>query len=82
MSRRFGPKQADHPGIGAICQACSKPIKEFDYTALISLGPGDNPKEQAKALAGRPYTAVAIEIHWDCSGLVEPVPDRLTESTP
>jgi len=30
--RMFGPKTADHPGIGRECPACHVPFKEGDYT--------------------------------------------------
>lgn len=66
--RRFGPKTADHPSSGQVCPACDKPFLPGDYTALVTLGPGDNPEEQAKARAGKAYTAVAAEIHWACAG--------------
>ncbi len=71
MNRKFGPKPEGHPSIGNDCVACNKPLKEGDFTTLISLGPGDDPDEQAKAKQGRPYNAVAVEIHWDCAGIKE-----------
>lgn len=71
MSRKFGPKQATHPTVGKECPACHVPFKEGDYTTLISLGPGDDPEEQAKAKAEKPYNAVALEVHFDCAGISE-----------
>ena len=68
MNRRYGPKRANHPSIGELCPACTKPFKEGDFTTLISLGPGDDPEEQAKARAGMSYRSVGIEVHWDCAG--------------
>lgn len=68
MTRKFGPKKKGHPSIGEDCVACKKPFKEGDFTTLIALGPGDDVDEQAKKKQGRPYNAVAAEIHWDCAG--------------
>jgi hypothetical protein len=68
MSRRFGPKVADHPSIGKTCRACEVPFKAGDYTTLVMLGPGDDHEARARRDAGRPYTAVAIEVHWECAG--------------
>jgi hypothetical protein len=65
--RKFGPKTADHPSVGAECKACHQPLKAGDYTTLIPLGPGDDPEEQAKAAAGRPYNSIALEVHWTCA---------------
>jgi hypothetical protein len=65
--RVFGPKQADHPGIGMECPACHIPFAEGDMTTLVLLGPGNDPESQQKALAGRPYNAVAVEIHAACA---------------
>lgn len=64
-ARKFGPKQTWHPA--GICPACHKPFKVGDYTTLIELGPGDDRENQEKARAGRPYTAVAVEVHWSCA---------------
>lgn len=64
--RRFGPKAADHPGIGVPCPACGQPFKAGDYTTLVEIGPGDDPEAQEKKRAGAPYNAVAVEAHWQC----------------
>lgn len=69
--RKFGPKTADHPSIGEKCPACQVPFVEGDYTTLVALGPGGDEEEQGKAKAGRAYNAVAVEVHWNCSGEVE-----------
>jgi hypothetical protein len=65
--RKFGPKIKSHPSVGKECQACKHPFKEGDFTTLVCLGPGDDPEEQELARMGRPYTAVAIEIHYKCA---------------
>lgn len=66
-TRAFGPKTADHPSIGKDCPVCKKPFKEGDWTTLVPLGPGDNTEARERAKEGRPYNAVAVEIHWDCA---------------
>lgn len=65
---KYGPKKADHPSIGRECQACHKDFKEGDFTTIVTLGPGDNEEARAKSKAHRPYTAVGLEIHYDCAG--------------
>lgn len=67
MSRRFGPKEADHPSIGRDCPACRAPFREGDFTRLVPLGPGDDPEARERARAGRPYNAVASEVHDECA---------------
>lgn len=72
MRQKFGPKGADHPSVGEKCAACPSPFKEGDYTALVTLGPGDNPEEQRNARNGRAYNVVAVEVHYACAtGVVE-----------
>ena len=63
--RRFGPKPE-----GALlmtCSACQVQFKTGDYSTLIALGPGPDEEEQQKAREGRPYNAVAVEVHWFCA---------------
>lgn len=67
MSRKFGPKPAEHPGIGIECPACHVPFKEGDFTTLVILGPGDDEDARYRRDTGRPYNAVAVEVHWECS---------------
>lgn len=68
MSRRFGPKSAESASEGRKCPACRAAFVEGDYTTLVALGPGDDPEAQELARAGRPYNAVAVEVHWACAG--------------
>lgn len=42
-----------------------------DYTTLVTLGPGDDAEARERRDAGRPYNAIASEIHWDCSEQVD-----------
>jgi len=63
---KFGPKRSDHPSIGQECPACKEPFKEGDYTTLVALGPGNDLDDQNKCRAGKPYNAVAIEVHYSC----------------
>lgn len=65
--RMFGPKLPIHPSVGNPCPACGAPFKAGDYTTLVGLGPGSDPHEQEHARQGRPYTAVAVEVHWTCA---------------
>ena len=65
--RRFGPKAADHPSVGKPCPACQKPLAAGAFTTLVPLGPGDSEEARERARAGRPYNAVAVEIHWSCA---------------
>jgi len=65
--RKFGPKSADHPSIAEPCPACREPFKAGDFTTLVVLGPGDDPEAQERAREGRPYNAVASEVHWTCA---------------
>lgn len=64
----FGPKNADHPTIGVACPACNLLFQEGDITALVVLGPGDDPEAQERAQTGRWYNAVAVELHFTCAG--------------
>lgn len=66
-ARKFGPKNADHPGVGNPCPACHIAFAEGDYTTLVMLGPGDDPEQRDKARLGLVYTAVAVEVHWSCA---------------
>lgn len=65
--RRLGPKPLGHPGVGVECLACGVPFVVGDYTALVMVGPGDDPGQRAKAAAGQPYRAVGVELHWPCA---------------
>lgn len=65
--RKFGPKTEDHPSVGTQCPACKTSFAAGDYTTLIALGPGDDPDAQDHAVAGRPYNAIALEVHWACA---------------
>lgn len=65
--RKFGPKTADHPSTGQPCPACRESLAEGQYTTLIVLGPGPDEEAQQRARDGRPYTAVAVEVHWTCA---------------
>jgi hypothetical protein len=82
--RVFGPKSADHPSVGQECPACHVAFVEGDYTTLIAIGPGNDPEAQERARQGRPYNAVALEVHATCAGL-DPTPPpnlRLVDPTP
>lgn len=60
---KYGPRT--YPS-DELCPGCKKPFQVGDYTTIVVIGPGDDPEQQAKAAAGRPYNAVAIEAHYSC----------------
>lgn len=72
----FGPKQEDHPSVGRPCPACKVPFAAGDYTTLVALGPGDDPEARERAVAGRVYNAVAVEVHFACVVGREPTEDE------
>jgi hypothetical protein len=65
--QKLGPKKADHPSVGKPCPACDVNFGDGDFTTLIPIGPGADREEQALARSGRPYNAVAVEVHWACA---------------
>lgn len=67
LLRKFGPKTPDHPSVGTECPACNRKFEAGDYTTLVTLGPGDDEEAQTRAAEGRPYNAVAVEVHWSCA---------------
>lgn len=71
MLRKFGPKPSDDSNIGSPCPACGEPFKSGDFTTLIPLGPGKDPEKRERAVNGRAYSAVAIEVHYACATGVE-----------
>lgn len=66
-ANRYGPKQADDRSVGKLCPACQEPLVVGDFTALVTLGPGNDPEARTARDEGRPYNAVALEIHYDCA---------------
>jgi len=65
--RKMGPKSEGHQSIGWPCPACEENFEEGDFTTLISLGPGDDPSSRKACREGKPYNAVAKEVHWACA---------------
>jgi hypothetical protein len=65
--RKYGPKAPDHPSVGAPCRACGGELAAGDFTTLVALGPGEDEEARNRARAGRPYNAVALEVHWACA---------------
>jgi hypothetical protein len=61
--RKFGPKK----GESRRCPICDDWIVAGEYSTLIALGPGDNPEARKRSRESRPYTAVAVEVHWSCA---------------
>jgi hypothetical protein len=65
--RKFGPKTGGHPSVNKPCPACGVTFQVGDYTTIVPLGPGNDPEAQERARTGRPYNAVALEVHWACA---------------
>ena len=53
--------------IGTECLACGKEFKAGDQTALVLLGPGDDPAMQKMARVSLPYYAKTLELHLACA---------------
>ena len=64
---RCGPKLTEDCEDGRTCPACGEAFRPGDYTVLITLGPGDDTKARTRRDQGRPYNAVASEVHWECA---------------
>jgi hypothetical protein len=71
MHRKFGPMTEQtvtgHKESNRKCPACDQEFKVGDFTTLVTLGPGDSEESQQRAVKGRPYNAVALEVHWACA---------------
>jgi len=66
--RRFGPKDESFDGSTVPpCSACGVEFKAGDYSTLVKLGPGDDSKARERLRQGKPYIAVAVEVHWACA---------------
>lgn len=65
FQRPHGPVYFGTPA--ELCAACNLPFKDGDYTVLIPLGPGADSEARERARAGRPYNAIAVEIHYSCA---------------
>lgn len=61
--RKFKPLPERHPAVGTLCGICHTAFQAGDETTLIADHPADE-EEKQKMLAGRPYTAEAILVHW------------------
>lgn len=70
--RQYGPRDASDVSIGQPCFACGVPFAVGDYSTLIPLGPGAREEARTEARLGRPFCAVAIQIHWSCATGEEP----------
>lgn len=65
--RVFGPKTETDPSVGKKCPACKKRFRVGDYTALVALGPGASAENRQRAREGRPYNAIAVQVHYACA---------------
>lgn len=67
----FRPKMRKAKGFG-YCPACGLTLDPGQDTVYLPLGPGVDKEQQRVALKGEWYEAVALEIHWECSGFRAP----------
>jgi hypothetical protein len=68
--RRMGPLTADHPlaiSDERSCPGCDGSFEEGNYLTLVTIGPGADEDERAKAREGRAYNAVSVPVHWACA---------------
>lgn len=67
-SRKYSPLPDDHPVIqeGKKCPGCDEVFEAGAITTLVTIGPGDDPAERARARRGMAYNAVAVIAHWAC----------------
>jgi hypothetical protein len=63
MFRKFGPRP--HNSQTHECAVCHRPFAPGDHTTLVPIGPGSKDGAE-RAADGRPYNALAVEVHWDC----------------
>lgn len=85
MSRRLGPLAPDHPSVGQSCPACQDKIGPSAFVAIVPLGPGNDQEERKARDQGKPYNAVGVVVHWECSTQLDRVdilPDRDTLADP
>lgn len=69
-TRTFDELPTGHPLRDEFCPACDEPLSE-QPVALIYIGPGSDPEDQAKARAGRWHTGAAVAVHAACAGTTE-----------
>lgn len=60
------PTEVSGSEIGEPCPACLVPLADGDLVFALALGPGADPTARAACLAGQPYTAQIVELHWAC----------------
>lgn len=69
--RAFPPLAEDHPAVGTGCAVCGEPFVAGDRTTVIPLGPGTDPEDQRKALAGGWYSCLGTIGHASCAGILQ-----------
>jgi hypothetical protein len=68
--------RVDHPLIAMhlSCYCCDRPFDEKEPICLFPLGPGDDKEARENAVAGQPYNAVSIPLHYACvTGITFPL---------
>ncbi len=56
-------------GHAEACPGCDEPVGNGQPVALVYVGPGPDPEDQAKARAGRWHTGAAVAVHAACAGV-------------
>lgn len=64
---RIGPQLVNDKAVGQACPACKVKLAKGDFVAVVVLGPGADKRARDAARNGKPYEAVAIELHWACA---------------
>ena len=67
--RVFDLPRAVHPLNHEPCPACDQPVDNGHPVALVYVGPGPDPEDQAKARGGLWHTGAAVAVHAVCAGV-------------
>ena len=74
--RKLEPLAKPDAILSMICPGCGDPFRLDDIVTLVPIGPGLNPESCQRAREGRPYTAVAVPVHWACATGGDPPPQE------
>jgi hypothetical protein len=65
MPSKFGPLKGSFETTP--CPACDQPFLAGQYITFVALGPGASADDRKRAREGRPYNAVAVQVHYACA---------------
>lgn len=66
--RPWPPLDENHPLTrGETCAACRELLEPGHVVTLVAVGPGLDPDARTAALAGAPYNALSVPVHWACA---------------